>query len=387
MLRIAILTIDGYTNYGNRLQNFALQEALRSLGCDVETVQNSPEPSGMWSLDRIVDAAVKATSSSPSQLAGAVTARLSRRSSNSPLPAVIEQRAAAFEGFSSSKIAYSAAFSLSRSSSRSTQVSLSEAFDHFVVGSDQVWNPFQRHGAASDFLRFAAADKRTAYAASFGVDTIPDRYRARYAKWLGEIPNISVREEKGAELVKDLTGGNAPVVLDPTLLLNAGDWSELATPAAGKPNRPYLLTYFLGHNSPERQEIARRLARERDLEIVSLNSVEDLSAFVAGPREFVDYISTADYVLTDSFHGAVFSILYRRSFTVFAREGGGPSMTSRLQSLLARFGLDKQMHSQGAALVESPDYAAVEEVLTEARSYAFAFLQSSIDSTLGNSPR
>jgi hypothetical protein len=192
--------------------------------------------------------------------------------------------------------------------------------------------------------------------------------------------NISVREKRGGEIVKALTGRDVPVVVDPTLLLSAAEWNQVGTSAVSKPSRPYLLTYFLGSVSPARQEFIDRIARERGLAVISLNTLEDLSAYTAGPSEFIDYVASADCVLTDSFHGAVFSIIYRRCFAVFTREGEGPSMNSRIESLLDRFGLSDQIYSQGSGFNWQPDYAVVDSVLDEERANAFEFLRASVGS-------
>src|SRR5699024_4424214 len=119
-------------------------------------------------------------------------------------------------------------------------------FDFFIVGSDQVWNPHNLHGTSFYFLDFAPKEKRISYSASFGIDSIPEKYEKLYIEKLSEMSHISVREHAGANIVKKLTGTDAPVLVDPTMLLTKDEWLSLSKRASNRPKSPYMLTYFLG---------------------------------------------------------------------------------------------------------------------------------------------
>lgn len=112
------------------------------------------------------------------------------------------------------------------------------------MGSDQVWNPEHRYGSQIDFLRFAPAEKRVAYSPSIGLDQLPLKYEGKYKKWISEIPMVSIREDAGAKIVKELTNRKVPVLLDPTMLLGKEEWKTIFKPSSGKPSGNYLATYF-----------------------------------------------------------------------------------------------------------------------------------------------
>src|SRR5699024_7327637 len=104
-------------------------------------------------------------------------------------------------------------------------------YDFFVTGSDQVWNPFFTNSSSLYFLTFAPRKKRIAYAPSFGISEVPDLLRENFTKWLSEIEHLSVREDAGADIIKQLTNRDSEVVADPTLLLTKESWLSIAEPA------------------------------------------------------------------------------------------------------------------------------------------------------------
>ena len=196
---------------------------------------------------------------------------------------------------------------------------LGESFDYFIVGSDQVWNPIYRKGSPIDFLTFAPQNKRVAYAPSFGIAEIPDKYISQYTKWLSEFNHLSVREDAGADIIKNLTSREASVLVDPTVMLTKDEWLSIAKPHKLKPNTPFLLTYFLGEVPKEVKGLISKLSTKYKLEVVNLGSYEQIERYAADPSEFIDYINSANIFLTDSFHGAVFSIILEKQFIVFNR--------------------------------------------------------------------
>lgn len=100
-------------------------------------------------------------------------------------------------------------------------------YDYFITGSDQVWNPHYNFIGTSDLLAFAKPEQRISYSASFGVDEIPDEKKKEYTENLSQFMALSVREKRGAEIIKELTGKDAQVVLDPTMLLTSDQWSKV----------------------------------------------------------------------------------------------------------------------------------------------------------------
>lgn len=212
----------------------------------------------------------------------------------------------------------------------------------FVVGSDQVWNPYYQ-GNSYQFLTFAPKEKRFSFAASIGTDQIPEEKKLYYKKCLSEMNYISVRENKAAEIVKDLTGRDVDVVLDPTLLLPKEQWIEIVSKPNIEIDENYICTYFLG----EIPEAVYSFAKKKNLKIYKLNSIEQKELYDINPAEFLYMIKNADYVLTDSFHAVVFSIIFNKDFYVFERKQAGvPNMFSRIETITQRFDLQSRIQSR-----------------------------------------
>jgi hypothetical protein len=227
-----------------------------------------------------------------------------------------------------------------------------------------------------DYLMFAPAERTFSYAASFGIDEIPEQYRSAVAEGLKHIRHISVREDAGKQIVEGLTGRtDAQVLVDPTMLLSREDWDRVITRPKGNVPPKYLLTYFLGKVSDSRNCAIRARAEELGCELIEI--MDPQSPFHAvGPDEFVWLIKNATYICTDSFHGSVFSFLYGRPFAVFAREDKGPDMGSRIKTFMVKFLLE-HCAAVGDALpkyVAQPDYSTGYAALEAERAKSKAYL-------------
>ena len=193
---------------------------------------------------------------------------------------------------------------------------LSDRYDYFITGSDQVWNPDNLHGTSFFFLTFAEQYKRIAYAPSFGVSEIKPEFIEDYKEWISGMYKLSVREDDGAKIIKKLTGRESPVLVDPTLLLTKEKWLSIAKEASNKPKDKYLLTYFLGGIPTQYKKEIKKTAKENNLEIINLGDIKEKDTYQTGPSEFIDYINNCSVMFTDSFHGTVFSILFEKPFVV-----------------------------------------------------------------------
>lgn len=226
-------------------------------------------------------------------------------------------------------------------------VSLNERFDSFICGSDQIWAP----NVFNDIymLSFVNKGERYSYAASIGLPEIPISLRDKYLNLLQHFDNIAVREESGKELLKRYFNLNSEVVLDPTLLLTKCDW-KLVSSQKQRNRKKYLLCYFLG-TQLEHRTLAIDLAKKMELEIVILsrfqldNRIEFRRDVDAGPQEFLSYIDHADFVLTDSFHGTCFSIIYNKEFYVVERfkDNSPINQNSRIYNILSKFNLNDRL--------------------------------------------
>ena len=266
---------------------------------------------------------------------------------------------------------------------------LANCYDAIICGSDQVWNP-RVHGGKNDpgyFLQFAVGKVRTiAYAPSFGVSTLPEACVKNLAEYVGSIDFVSVREESGAKLLAEYAGIEAPVVVDPTLLLTASDWDAIAMRPEWLPER-YLAVYKFGERG-EYDKLIKKTARKLGLEIVNIPAAVDpvfKTRWDIGPSEFLAILRGAELVCTDSFHATVFSMTYRRPCIVFPRDapGSAESMNSRMEGLLHRLGLKARYAAApsewDSALNASFDYDDVHRRLDDWRGSSKDFLDRALE--------
>ncbi len=222
-----------------------------------------------------------------------------------------------------------------------------------VVGSDQIWNPGLNH----DFGRnqYLAVDlpegqDRVAYAASFGVSELPVECLEDYRGALSRFRRITVREESGATLCKELLGNEAAVqvVLDPTLLLTTDDWRFAVQADAKRPRGRYVAAYWVRNLVEADVSALARLSREIGAPVCLMSAgpmpkfrlPPEISPFIeAAPFDFVGAVADACAVVTDSFHGLQFATLFQRPFLALGNLSDPKSNASRLVDFCARYGL------------------------------------------------
>jgi len=225
--------------------------------------------------------------------------------------------------------------------------------DHVVVGSDQLWRPSNIAGCYFTLEFVPDNVDKIALSTSFGVSELPKGLHKHTRFFLNRINSISVREDTGKKIVKELTGREVPVVCDPTMLLDANQWMEIQDepPFA---DGEYILVYFMGENSKHR-EFVKKLKEETGYKIVGLmhgatyisadEGFADEEPYNVGPSEFINLIRNAKFMCTDSFHGTVFSILSGTPFFSFRRyeDSSEFSTNDRLHTLLKWTGLSERM--------------------------------------------
>ncbi len=216
---------------------------------------------------------------------------------------------------------------------------------HLIVGSDQVWHPIINEGDDTYFLANAPdGAKRISYAPSFGVDQFGTELERKMSVWLSHFNSLSVRERQGAEIVKRLCGRDATVVCDPTLLLSRYDYEAIeCKPLFDLPEK-YIAVYTIcGH--PWAEDVAVKLGKNMGMPVVHViggqlarwhlpGEVKRLTAL--GPAEWLWFMHHAEYVITNSFHGTVFALIYHKPFVVALN---GKASDDRMRSLLGRLGL------------------------------------------------
>ncbi|WP_297209428.1 polysaccharide pyruvyl transferase family protein [uncultured Flavonifractor sp.] len=262
------------------------------------------------------------------------------------------------------------------------------AYDVYVAGSDQIWNPYIFQDKQFDpafLLDFPGAGRRIAYAPSLGVPRLPEDKAEELRRFLTPYSALSVREKRGQVLLQEAAGRQARVVLDPTLLLTGAEWGALAAPSRRK--GPYLLCYFVS-DPGEAAPYALSLAQKTGWPIVQLAGVRQKITpqaevvFDAGPREFLALFRDAAAVVTNSFHGAAFSLQFQKDFftSMSPKERREPTF-SRIYSLLSRLGCaDRIIGLDTTAQVEAHmDYAQVYAHLETARADSLAYLKAALE--------
>lgn len=369
MNKVAIFTLNGYYNYGNRLQNYAMQEILKSLNLDVETIINNRKSTNNKKLkDRIYNL----LKCQPNEIYN----KLYNKFSKNGIDYNTNKRTEVFKKFTLEYI-NETDYSISKDN---IPKGLSIIYDYFITGSDQVWNPRNLHGSSVYFLTFAEEHKRIAYAPSFGVSEIKPEFLENYKEWISGMHKLSVREDDGAKIIKELTGRDAPVLVDPTLLITREKWLSIAKEASNKPKVRYLLTYFLGGIPDNYKNQIKNIVKENKLEVINLGDNREKDTYRTGPSEFIDYINDCSIFFTDSFHGAVFSILLEKPFIVFKR-AGSTSMYSRIDTLLNKFELNdrKAENMPWEENVFEIDFSHVPPILEAERKKSIEYLKNALN--------
>ena len=383
MRKVAIITLNGYFNYGNRLQNYALQQVLKSFGFHVETILVNHNTENKNSDTKLIKKPFntkkkckkihmhKMNGLSLQELIRKIAKRILLKIEKKKMDQYCRERIKLFKQFTRNYIAETDYYINDHNISKE----LSNRYDYFVTGSDQVWNPYYINDSSIYFLTFAPMNKRIAYAPSFGVSEIPEQYIERYKTWLSEMSILSVREEDGAKIIKDLTGRDATVLIDPTLLLTKEAWLLISKESYHKPKGEYLLLYFLGNPAQGIVNKIKEIARKNKLSIINLADILDSKGYHSGPSEFIDYINSASAFFTDSFHGSLFSILLGKPFVVFDRAGELHSLNSRIDTLLSTFQLQERRWSNiKEDNIFDIDYSHIAPIMEFERNKAFHYL-------------
>ena len=336
-MKLAILTHPLGANYGGILQAFALSSYLKGQGHDV-TVLN--RQSNLPLAKRILKSVLVA---------------LHHPRYNNP-------RYKHLVSFVKKYINYSKPLSTDGQMSGFVK---GKSMDAVIVGSDQVWRTgFAMGYGYNYFLDFVPAGvRKLSYAASFGLSQWEyNNEQTQCIKQLvSDFKAISVREDEGVQLCKDNIGVTADHVLDPTMLLDAIDYEPVTSERKVKDD--YVFVYWLGSAEEKQKAIEAASIECKRIVDISLRGSEPLMPI----EDWLSYIKYADHVVTDSFHGCVFSILFGKQFTICANDSGG---NGRLRSLFSMLGIDTSS--------TQIDYTIVYDNLDNLRSHSYDFLNKAL---------
>ncbi|GHT07345.1 hypothetical protein FACS189432_02400 [Bacteroidia bacterium] len=384
---LALITCYYQPNYGSQLQSYATQLIFDKMGVPNETIRidglkkEINEAKYKYFLKHIFD--IHTVQDKFGFLQHAIAKKIKGKAFKEQM----NERAKMFSQFSQEMFHLSSFYSSKKELSDSAK-----NYSAFVVGSDQLWLPSNIEADYFTLNFVPDGIPKIAFSTSFGVTKMPKAQKEKAITFLKRLNCISVREKSGQAIVVELTGKEVPVVCDPTLLFTAQEWQKIQKPERIVKEK-YIFCYFLGNN-PGQRIFAKRLRVETGLKIVQLqhldkyiksdNKFPDYAPYNIGPAEFISLIRDAEYVLTDSFHGTIFSLLHKKRFFSFRRYSKDTSVStnSRLYSLLSSLHLESFLlngyESIEFCLRKEIDYEAVHNIIAELRYYANNYLKNTL---------
>lgn len=352
-MRIGIITFNRAYSYGARLQTFALVKYLNNLGHQAEVIDYSdigqaplPRSEFKWAIHKYI-------------LKKIFYAVMGKKE-------IIRRRK--FFEFSEKYTPHSSEHYVSSESLESIE----KEYDLFISGSDQVWNPLYNNNDLNFLLHFVKnSRKKISYAASFGTSELSQSTFETYKKELATFDDILVRENEGAELVYQMLGKRPNVVLDPTFLIDTEQWNSIVI-YPFKKHFKYILCFKILDVNPIYNKLIKHLQKLTNYKLIVLDHPYQLKRVngklycTAGPQEFLGLIKNASFVVTNSFHGTVFSILFNRPFYTVLNNFG---FNSRLENLAKALNLSNRIISNASLLPNKEDleinYSSINKSLAE----------------------
>ncbi len=370
MKKIAINTITDGANYGNRLQNLALQNVLENLGFDVFTVHNLSfrDKSFFRKIFSYIKQCLKAVLKKPNTI-------------------LYYSRKKIFEDFNREYIKFDNVFL----KNNNYPEGIDNKYDYIVCGSDQIWNTsfgFIKDNIYNYLGAFAHNTKRIAYASSFGVDFVQKEYIDIFKRELCLFSSISVRENGGRLIINKLLNINVPVVLDPTLLLSRDVWRKYSKkPSYIKKNEKFIVTYLMGKYDDGIEDKINQVKHELKADMVVELQIEFLLShqineyYTTSPSEFLWLIDNSECVITDSYHAVVFSLLFHKKFIPLQREliDKESCMNSRFDTLFEELGINATLQNyEDIWQLYNLDYDSFEVILKKRKKDSLDFLVNAL---------
>lgn len=356
-MKIAIYTISQGQNYGNRLQNYAVVHILKNMGARVKCLQSK-----RW--DNTLSFRIKLYCK---RLTGIRYDRIAKRMYN-------------FKVFNKKYIKYDKTFIEDMNKER-------EKYDIYIAGSDQIWNPeWYQLGNEHQFLDFVKKSKKIALAASFGVDNIESKeIKKEYKAGLESFDAITVRESSGKVIIKELIDKEVKVLMDPVFALYKEEWKKIEEKPKHVENEKFILCYLLGMYQKNVVNIIRKYGEQKGVKIVfledAINNINQTSdeEFSYGPEQFLWLLSHCEKVITDSFHAAAFSILYKKRLSIISRPHNGKSMSTRFENLAEKFEIKNLfVENYNFDMEVEIDYDKSKQIIDEERKKIYDYLRKNL---------
>ena len=384
-MKFGIITLVS-DNYGNKYQNYAVEKIFSEYG-EVETYRlenlyEKPKEKSGTKLSKLNPTYIREVLISRPMYKydinrvdkGIIYNLIYAKKNSSSLIRLKERRSERFKDFADQKLNISNLV-LNRENITREWI---ESIDFYICGSDQIWNPTYATTSEMAFCSFAP-EKTICLSPSFGVAEIPEYRKEEYSDWLSQIKSLSVRETAGQKIIKKLTGRDAEVLLDPTMVLPIEKWERLCKKPEEKLPKHYVVCYFLGRIDKSYCNKIQEFSKKKGLPVVILFDITTPKYYTYDPAEVLYVIKHADYVLTDSFHGSVFSILFHKNFYVFTRNEGKVSLNSRIETLLERFDLNSRLFDNRIEDVSPQQWDMIDTILDRERIRTKSYIQKAMD--------
>ncbi|MCR5606721.1 MAG: polysaccharide pyruvyl transferase family protein [Treponema sp.] len=351
-MEVGILTFHRAVNYGAVLQAYALQDKIEQMGHEAE----------------IIDYRCKKVEEDVSPLAGFKNKEKFTTAVKKYVFRTKKNRA--FNRFFDEYIHLS-----DKVEERGELSKLNFKYDCFFAGSDQIWNCGCSGDDTAYFLDFVVdGKKKNAYAASFGTDKLFDDDNFDYQSLLNDFNKISVREKSAISIIKEESGRDSEVTLDPTLLLTKEEWKKVVS------RRPMKDKYIFVYTIREQKDIAeytRRLAEKTGYKVINAkSSIEFLQK--CSPSDFLSWIYYSEYFITNSFHGTVFSLIFEKQFAI--ELDNGKNVNNRSKELLELVGVDRTLSLDNMDAIDDPvDYESVKNKLKAEGEKSTEFIASALN--------
>lgn len=423
-MRIKMITFAPHPNFGTCLQSYALNYELRKMGHDVEFIYNCREtPPVTFAKKAMGFADMTAKKLLPGGAYGWLKAKRRKKRDSAgvpgePRPHILELPDRRLLCLASKLPGYNAlfkrskcknlqwekvykftyeegSFNMRRIYTHRQYEKLADDTDLFITGSDQIWNPYCGGFNPMMFVEFCDGVKKVSYSSSISQPRLPKELEGRIREDLLKFSHIAVREQRSVEILDELLGrDDVKLVVDPTYLLTAEEWTEFGSKAVLEFEVPehYIFCYFVGD---ERKDVYERMVQEAK-ELTGINDVITLECYGrdlnygggrlykdAGPREWVYLLQHSDYVCADSFHATAFALKFRKEFVLAMKneEDEAGSQNTRMHDILGRYGLEFKDYGQGEGKgwQKKIDYSKVTPIIEAEIEDSLEFLKFEVE--------
>ncbi len=362
--KVLLVTLYGNHNYGNILQRLALSRTVESLGFQVthlcEITQSSP--SDKQFLRNLIKCMFIKCSRVLKRIAAILGIRKRRK---------LLECAAFQEKYIKKKIFTSLTRTLISNPAKWSR------YDYALTGSDQVWSLWKHTQMQSEYyyLSFMPREKRVCYAPSFGFKEFPESDYEFHKKGLAGFERLSCREQEMIPMIKRISGKDARLVLDPTLLFTGTQWRAYEKKPDYDVPEKYIFSYFLGEMTPEYMSAVREISG--GLLVITFNGFDGGLQYCTAPDGFLWLIDHADFVCTDSFHGTAFAVNFGKNFLAFKRKQFNmENMFGRISGLLDSLNITGHIYESSMHIRPDPvNYDEADAKLNALRESSMNYLR------------